>query len=595
MRAMSIESQNTITTSPRSYRALRIWPALIFLIGMVASPFVPLLVDDGPAMMWMVPAFGPLLCGMFLLLWWICASRATGWEKLVGLVSIVVAILVTVLAADPSMRGAATTMLTIPMGTAAFALGAIAFSRWLSFKRTTIAVLLSVVASGFSTLLRSEGMWGDFSAEYAWRWNQSSEQRMLGSQKATMDLASATNVLADESLFERLTNPEWPGFRGASRAGIQNGPRIDSDWSTHPPELLWKIGVGPGWSSFAVAGKLLFTQEQRGPMETVVCYHADTGEQVWTQSIESRFDEPLGGPGPRATPTLAQGALFVMGAQGWLMKLDPKTGEIAWQQDLRKVANRKPPMWGFSSSPLVVEALVIVYAGGGDDKGTLAFDSDTGALRWSAPASEHSYSSPQLCTINGESTVAMATDAGVDLLDPVTGVKRLSYAWQHDGYRAVQPQMVDANTLLIPTGLGSGTHRIRIAKSKNELTAEELWTSRKLKPDFNDCVIFEGHVYGFDVGIFTCIDLGTGERAWKDGRYGKGQVLLLQDSGLLLVSAERGEVILLQADPAKHSELARMQALKGKTWNHPVVIQDRLYIRNGSEAACYQLPLANRP
>ena len=105
-------------------------------------------------------------------------------------------------------------------------------------------------------------------------------------------------------------------------------------------------------------------------------------------------------------------------------------------------------------------------------------------------------------------------------------------------------------------------------------------------------MIHQGHAYGIDGGIFTCVDLKSGERKWKGGRYGKGQVLLLENSGLLLVSAEDGRVVLLRADPGEHAEVASFVALEGKTWNHPVVVGDRLYVRNAQEAACYQLPLA---
>ena len=152
--------------------------------------------------------------------------------------------------------------------------------------------------------------------------------------------------------------------------------------------------------------------------------------------------------------------------------------------------------------------------------------------------------------------------------------------------------MIDGDSIVLATGLGSGTRRLGVSKRADGLAAEEQWTSRRLKPDFNDFVVFEGHAYGFDDSIFTSVDLENGERNWKKGRYGKGQVLLLKNSRLLLVVTERGEVVLLDADPSAHTELARFQALEGKTWNHPVVVGDRLYIRNAEEAACYELPLA---
>jgi outer membrane protein assembly factor BamB len=236
---------------------------------------------------------------------------------------------------------------------------------------------------------------------------------------------------------------------------------------------------------------------------------------------------------------------------------------------------------------------VIVHAGGEGDKGTLAFDVETGELSWAAAAGDHSYSSPQLSAIADEDFVLMLTNSGLNLLDPQTGAERLFYEWRYQGYRILQPQVVDGDSILLPTGSGVGTRRIRISNSDGGLSVEELWTSRHLKPDFNDFVVHRDHGYGFDGAIFTCVDLATGKRTWKGGRYGKGQVLLLADSGLLLVASERGDVVLLKADPSGHQELAKFRALEGKTWNHPVVIGDRLYIRNAQEAACFRLPLAS--
>ena len=132
---------------------------------------------------------------------------------------------------------------------------------------------------------------------------------------------------------------------------------------------------------------------------------------------------------------------------------------------------------------------------------------------------------------------------------------------------------------------------IRIRKDDGTYSAEELWTSRNMKPDFSDFVVFEGNAYGFDGGIFASINLETGDRNWKGGRYGKGQVLLLERSGLLLVAAESGDVVLLKASPVEDLELASFRAIEGKTWNHPVLVGDRLYIRNAQEAAGYRLPL----
>ena len=497
---------------------------------------------------------------------------------MVGLAALAGAALVgTVMLVDPTMRGPGTIYLTVPMGLVLFALGAALLRKNRPAARTGLALLIALAGFGFSLLLRNEGMTGDYAMGTHWRWSQSPEDLMLSAREKTG--AAEPLVMSPVAAV------------GADRASRSRGPRISTNWTAIPPRQLWKIQVGPGWSSFAVAGKRLFTQEQRGSKETVVCYEADTGHEVWTHSIEARFDDPLGGPGPRATPSVANGGLFVTGATGTFQRLNPSTGEVVWKQDLTAVAGRKLPIWGFAASPLVAGPVAIVYAGGGDGKGVVAFDVVSGALRWSAAAGGDSYSSPQLSTILGEDLVLMLSNDGLVFLDPTNGKERLSYEWKFANYRALQPRVIGDDTILLPTGMNTGTRAIRVTKTNGKLTAQELWTSRNLKPDFSDIVSHQGYAYGTDGAIFTCIDLKTGERKWKGGRYGKGQVLLLENSGLLLVTAEQGQVVLLRADAEEHPEVASFQALEGKTWNHPVVVGDRLYLRNSQEAAAYQLPL----
>jgi outer membrane protein assembly factor BamB len=335
---------------------------------------------------------------------------------------------------------------------------------------------------------------------------------------------------------------------------------------------------------------MLFTQEQLGPKEAAVCYDADSGKEIWKTEIEGRLEDPMGGPGPRATPTLANGALYVTGSTGAFLRLNPLTGEIIWKKELTQIAGSKVPMWGFAASPLAAGPVVIVYGGGGD-KGLLAFDTETGDLRWSASCPSDSYSSAQLNKLLDEDSMTMLTKSGLTVLDPLTGKARLDYEWKIPQFRALQPHVLGSDTILLPTAMNMGTRAIRIQRTNSQYAAEEVWTSRRLSPDFVDLVSYQGYAYGNDGGLLTCIDLKTGERKWKGGHYGKGQILLLENSGLLLVLSEQGQVVLVAAEPTDHREVASFQALEGKTWNHPVLVNDRLYVRNSQEAAAYKVKL----
>ncbi len=594
---MSAESSSVAsddTPEPRaandrpSLKPLRLWIPMIILPLMALVRFVPKLINDGPSSIWMVSAFGPFLLALLIVIWWMFLSRASWQERIAGMLAIAASFALIASLVDESMQGPPLIVLTVPLGIAGFAVSLIALKSVLAFKRTWYSVLVALFCFGFSGLLQNHGVWGDFAFDFDWRWNTTPEERFLASRSEKQSESAIEDVEAAKAAF---ATPQWPGFRGPNRDGTQRGVKYSDTLRDAAPKELWRIQVGPAWSSFAVAGDYLVTQEQRGDSEVVACYDARSGREVWTHGIASRFFEGLGGLGPRATPSIAGGFVYSLGAEGWLMKLDAINGQEVWKVDLRQAADRQPPMWGFSSSPHVFDSTVAVHCGGKGDKGILAFDTETGEPRWSVTASEQSYGSLQSVDLQGMSLLTILTDEGALFLNPSTGEIALNYSWKHDGYRALQPQVIDKNRVLIPTGLGTGTRLIEVNRDGDGLVAQELWTTRNLKPDFNDVVVHKGYVYGFDDSIFTCISAGDGARMWKGGRYGKGQVLLLADSDLLLVLGERGELALLSADPSERKEFWKIDAIEGKTWNHPVVVGNRLFIRNAQEAVCYELPL----
>jgi outer membrane protein assembly factor BamB len=289
-------------------------------------------------------------------------------------------------------------------------------------------------------LVRTDGVWGDFSFGFHWRWQPTSEQLAINEIRKFKKIAKTDN-LETEALLESLRAAPWPSFRGPQGNGAQTGLRFSDDWNANPPQEIWRRRIGPAWSSFIVGADRLFTQEQRDQDEVVACYDAKTGDPIWSFETPSRFFESLGGLGPRATPTLADGSIYALGAEGVLVRLNAVDGTLVWKADLKEASGRKePPMWGFSCSPCVENGFVIVHAGGKQDKGVIAFDVEDGQVAWTAPAGEMSYSSIQKIKLLDQSYLCLLSDTGAHLWEPSTGKSVYNYEFKHQGYRACQAQ-----------------------------------------------------------------------------------------------------------------------------------------------------------
>jgi hypothetical protein len=240
----------------------------------------------------------------------------------------------------------------------------------------------------------------------------------------------------------------------------------------------------------------------------------------------------------------------------------------------------------------VIADLVIVAVAGQ----LAAYDMRTGAPRWVGEPGGGGYSSPHVATIAGVPQILLLRGARTISVAPADGKLLWEHQWQ-PAVSIVQPALVAGGDVLIAAGDamgGMGMRRIAVKRGPGGWSVEERWTSKGLKPYFNDFVVHEGHAFGFDGSILACIDLENGKRKWKGGRYGHGQIVALPDQDLLLVLSEEGELALVRAAPDQFTEVARFKAIEGKTWNHPVLVGDVLLVRNGEEMAAFRLSLARR-
>ena len=589
-----------------SFKPLRVWPGAVFgaLAGLLFFVLPAVSSDAG-----MIGLAGGLVCALAVFVWWLLFSRAPWPERLGVTALMVVAVAVTYRLVDASIAGGAMGFMLafFSLPALAAALGVAVFlSRHATRSTRRAAVVAGVaMACGFFTMLRTDGMWNG-TPQLHWRWTPTAEELLLAKAENALPaapatapataaasdpatLAAAPAAVAPSMPVEAATPAEWPGFRGPSRDGVVRNVRIATDWAQSPPVVVWKRDIGPGWSSFAVQGDLLYTQEQRGNDEVVAAYSVATGKPVWAHKDTARFYESNGGAGPRGTPTLSGGRVYAFGATGVLNALDARTGARLWSNNVARDTDTKVPGWGFSSSPIVAEGVVIVAAAGN----LAGYDAATGKQRWTGPRHGGSYSSPQLVTIDGVPQVVMMSSAGTTSVAPATGEVLWEHAWE--GGAIVQPAVLPDGGLLINTIAatgGLGVRRLNVAHASGGWRADERWTSTGLKPYFNDFVVHKGHAYGFDGNILACINLEDGKRVWKGGRYGNGQLVLLPEQDLLLVLSEEGELALVSAKADSFSELARMPAIDGKTWNHPAIVRDILLVRNGEQMAAFRLPIA---
>ncbi|HEV3469458.1 MAG TPA: PQQ-binding-like beta-propeller repeat protein, partial [Pyrinomonadaceae bacterium] len=404
---------------------------------------------------------------------------------------------------------------------------------------------------------------------------------------ATAETAAAGQPPATGAAPAARSRNYWTQFRGPARDGRYEELMVKTSWPSGGLAPLWRQPVGGGFASFSVADGVAYTIEQRRGQEVVTAYQVETGRELWTHGWDANFRDSTG-DGPRATPTWDNGRLYALGATGELRCLDARTGRALWSKNILSDNGASNAPWGMAASPLVVDDKVVVIAGGPNGRSVVAYNKMTGARAWGALGDAASYTSPMLVTLAGRRQVLAVTAARAAGLAPEDGSVLWEFPWSNSaGINVSQPVVVDANRFFISAGYGKGAALVEVGGAGKALTARAVWQNSSMKNKFNSPVYHEGHVYGLDEGILTCVEAATGERKWKGGRYGYGQVVLA--AGHLIVTTDAGEIVLLRATPQAHTEVARFQALDGQTWNNPAIAAGRLLVRNGKEMACYKL------
>jgi outer membrane protein assembly factor BamB len=403
--------------------------------------------------------------------------------------------------------------------------------------------------------------------------------------------AAPASALSSPAATADTPGTSWTDFRGPNRDGRYTATPIRTTWPREGLPRLWKQPVGGGYASFVVAEGRAYTIEQRRNQEVVAAYDVQSGRELWTNGWNAYFRESMGGDGPRATPTYHDGRIYALGAEGELRVLDAAKGTQIWRRNILTENSASNLSWGMSASPLIVDDKVIVLPGGSTGSSVVAYNRLTGEPIWKALSDEASYTSPMMATIAGVRQLVVVTATRAAGLTVDKGTLLWEYPWiTFSGINVSQPipfTHEGRNLMFLSAGYGHGAAVFELVQNGSRFQTKTIWQNQRMKNKFTSSVLHDGNIYGLDESILASVNAVTGEQNWKGGRYGYGQVMLAGDH--LIVLTEDGDVVLVRASPARHEEVARFSAIEGKTWNHPVIADGKLLVRNLQEMAAFDI------
>ena len=357
---------------------------------------------------------------------------------------------------------------------------------------------------------------------------------------------------------------DWPQWRGPNRNGIS----AETGWApTSSPRRVWSAQLGQGFSSVAVVGGRVYTMGNSAGKDWIHCLNAGTGKPIWQHTFPSTAGNY---EGPRATPTVSGGRVYTLNRHGIAHCLNANTGKPVWQTDVRGLLNAETPGWGFGGSPLLHGSLVLYNVG----TAGAALNKDTGKLAWGSGPQLASYASPVPFTAGGQSGVAFFVAWGIVAVNPINGKPLWQHPWQTANEVNAADPLFSGDTVFISSNYGKGGALLRVGKG----TPKVAWENRNMKNHFSTSVILGGNIYGNDENTLKCLDLASGEERWRLRGIGKGGIIAAD--GKLIVLAERGELIFIEATPAAYKEIARANVMRGTCWTHPVLANGFIYCRS---------------
>ncbi len=385
---------------------------------------------------------------------------------------------------------------------------------------------------------------------------------------------------------------DWTNWRGPNHNGVSDETGWRTDWAKNAPKQLWKKSVGAGYSSVSVSKGRVYTIGNRNNTDTVWCLNAENGEVLWERSYPCGAGTYSSGAygGPRATPTVDDKSVYTLSHDGQVFCLDADSGKVIWSKNLQKELSAKPPRWGFAGSPLVEGKLLILNMG----TSGVALDKATGKVVWKTGSGIAGYTTPVSFTMGRTRCLAIFNVDSLVVVKAADGKE----IWRQErkvayDVHAADP-IISGDRMFISSGANTGCSLLRIDGEKPAV----IWQNKEIRNYFNDCVLWKGHIYGFDLfnrSTLKCLDFQTGAVKWSQEKLGRNCSLMIAD-GKMVVMNGLGALIVAEASPDGYKELGRVEILSGICWSVPVLSGGKIFCRSyNGELVCLQVGPETNP
>ncbi len=384
----------------------------------------------------------------------------------------------------------------------------------------------------------------------------------------------------------------WAGYRGPDIAGISAESGVFDEQGQLGLTVAWKTTIGSGYSGVAVAGGKVVTMYSEGESDVMAAFDAASGKQLWSYTVGAIYKGHDGShDGPITTPLIAGGRVYGLGPWGEFFALDAATGEQLWKTHLAEEHEVKKPHYGFGTSPLLADGVLVIGLGG-EGQAVGGFDPATGEKRWTAGDDTVAYQVPVPMSVGGRRQLVGAGMKKLFGFDAASG----EMLWEHEheggGGRGV------LSMTPVPAGEGriflahqnDASKLVALAAGAEAVTYETAWEGRSIRNSYNVPVFHDGHLYAFSSRFLTCVDAATGESRWRSRQPGDGFLILVD--GRLVIATKNGGVHIAEATPDGYHEIAGLPVFEDLVWSAPGFAGGSVYVRSLGEIARVDLTVA---